>query len=289
MPLEECDQYSKKSPRQRNEALATKLGRGRPTEVECESNEDLKTLSNYLQNVTPPLEGTSFTLKNVRHHDLTLLKEILLSDSVKSASNIHVDYYLSKKEEEELSLLEETLGVVNVVVLVIAVYIVPQSWCDVGRVSRSFFRMQEQMDSLQFCMVKRSPDEVVDLLKALEGCRLSWLSLFDINLHARLQDINHIPSSLTILKFYGCRLVDDDVKDLISILPAGHGLRVLVLDFNAFSLDGLRALTHHLGGLYSLCGLSLCNNGLDPELVRQVVCHNLPRLKETEQGLFVTY
>ncbi|XP_038062694.1 uncharacterized protein LOC119733183 isoform X2 [Patiria miniata] len=267
--------------------LATKLVR--PTEVYCESNEDLKSLSYYLQHVTPPLKGTGFKI-DVRKQELTLLRGILLSDSMKSDELIYVDYFLSE-QEEKLSLLEETLGVVDVqhpARLHILIHIEAKSWFDVGHVSHSLFCMQEQIyvGRLGLVMNQRSPDEVVDLLKALEGCRLGLLSLFNIDLHAQMGDVSHVLSSLTILLLIACRLVDDDVKDLISILPAGHGLERLALDGNAFSLDAVRALTHHLQGLPKLRGLRLCNIGLSAELIRQVVSQNLPHLKETEEGEF---
>ncbi|XP_038062700.1 uncharacterized protein LOC119733187 isoform X2 [Patiria miniata] len=272
-----------------SEELATKLVR--PTSVKCKSNEDLKSLSYYLQHVTPPLEGTFFHMY-VRKQVLTLLRGILLSDSMKSARLTNVYYYLSEQEEGELSLLEETLGVVDEqrrAQLHISVCIEAKSWFDVGRVSHSFFRRQEQTGIHGLRMHQRSPDEVVDLLKALEGCRLFLLTLFDTNLHARLRDVSHILSSLTHLRLSACRLVDDDVKDLISILPAGYGLEWLNLDGNAFSLDAVRALTHHLQGLPKLRVLTLCNIGLDPELVGQFVSQDLPRLKETEEGIFRAY
>ncbi|XP_038062891.1 uncharacterized protein LOC119733382 [Patiria miniata] len=270
-----------------SDELATKLVR--PTFVKCKSNEDLKSLSYYLQHVTPPLEGTDFDM-HVRKQGLTLLRGILLSDSMKSARLITVYYYLSEQEGEELSLLEETLGEVDVqrhARFIITVIIEARSWFDVGRVSHSFFCMQEQIGRLGLAMYQRSPDEVVDLLKALEGCRLDVLALFYTNLHARVRDVSHVLSSLTLLHLSACRLVDDDVKDLISIIPAGHGLQGLILDGNAFSLDAVRALTRHLQGLPDLTGLSLCTIGLDAELVRQVVSQNLPHLKETQEGIFL--
>ncbi|XP_038062490.1 uncharacterized protein LOC119732979, partial [Patiria miniata] len=272
-----------------SEELATKLVR--PTVVDCNSNEDLKSLSYYLQHVTPPLEGTEFFMHVIKQ-ELTLLKGILLSDNMKSAGLIYVFYYLSEQKEEELSLLEETLGEVDGqrrAQLDIVVHIEAKSWFDVGRVSHSLFCMQEQVGSLGLDMHQRSPDEVVDLLKALEGCRLDVLSLYDTDLHARMGDVSHILSSLTVLLLCACRLVDDDVKELIGILPAGHGLGWLNLDGNAFSLDAVRALTHHLRGLSKLRRLSLCNIGLDAELVRQVVSQDLPHLKETREGYFKAY
>ncbi|XP_038062416.1 uncharacterized protein LOC119732902 [Patiria miniata] len=265
-----------------SEELATKLVR--PTLVKCKSNEDLKSLSYFSQHVTPPLEGTYFYM-HVRKLELTLLKGILLSDSMESAGLISVNYYLSEQEEEELSLLEETLGVVDEQHHA-QLYIGAKSWFDVGRVSHSFFRMQEQIGGLGLGMFQRSLDEVVDLLKALEGCRLGHLSLCGTDLHARMGDVSHILSSFTVLQLRACRLVDDDVKDLISIFPAGHGLVVLDLDDNAFSLDAVRALTRHLQGLLELRVLSLCNIGLDAELVRQVVSQDLSHLKETAKGDF---
>ncbi|XP_038062806.1 uncharacterized protein LOC119733280 [Patiria miniata] len=269
-----------------SEELATKLVR--PTEVDCESNEDLKSLSYYLQHVTPPLEGTFFHMY-VRKQELTFLRGILLSDSMESAGLIVVHYYLSEQEEEELSLIAETLGGVDEqcrAQLNITVFILAKSWFDVGRVSHSFFCMHEQIDGLGLVMHQRSPDEVVDLLKALEGCRLDMFALYGTNLHAQVRHVSHILSSLTVLQLDACRLVDDDVKDLISILPAGHGLQGLNLDGNAFSLDAVRALTHHLQGLPKLYYLSLLNIGLDPELVRQVVSQDLPHLTETQEGKF---
>ncbi|XP_038062688.1 uncharacterized protein LOC119733180 isoform X2 [Patiria miniata] len=269
-----------------SEELATKLVR--PTRVACKSNEDLKSLSYYLQHVTPPLQGAGFHMC-VRKQELTILRGILLSDSMKSAGLIAVRYYLSEQEEEELILLEETLGVVDEqhpAELHVVVCIEAKSWFDVGRVSHRFFHMQEQIGDLGLVMFQRSPDEVVDLLKALEGCRLDWLTLYGTNLHARVRHVSHILSSLKFLQLNACRLVDDDVKDLISILPAGHGVEGLTLDDNAFSLDAVRALTHHLQGLPGLSYLRLRNIGLDAELVRQVVSQDLPHLKETEEGEF---
>ncbi|XP_038062667.1 uncharacterized protein LOC119733162 isoform X1 [Patiria miniata] len=267
-----------------SEELATKLVR--PTRVNCKNNEDLKSLSYYLQHVTPPLEGTHFYL-DVRKQELTLLRGILLSDSMESAGLIYVDYHLSEQEEEGLSLLEETLGVVDEQDRAqLGIVVKTKSWFDVGRVSHSFFRMQKQIGKLSVDIDQRSPDEVVNLLKALEGCRLDWLTMYGTNLHARVGDVSHISSSLTILHLSACRLVDDDVKDLISILPAGHGLESLSLSDNAFSLDVVRALTHHLRGLPKLHLLWLCNISLPPELVRQVVSQDLPHLKEIEEGEF---
>ncbi|XP_038062388.1 uncharacterized protein LOC119732858 [Patiria miniata] len=268
-----------------SEELATKLVR--PTEVFCKSNEDLRSLSYYLQHVTP-LEDTYFHIR-MRKQELTILKGILLSDGMKSARWIEVVYYLSEQEGEELSLLEETLGVVDEQLYVTCmVYIEAKSWFDVEHVSNSCVRMQEQklIRRLGLCMIQRSPDEVVDLLKALEGCRLEVLALYYINLHARLGDVSHITSSLTHLLLHACRLVDDVMKDLISILPAGHGLEVLALDGNAFSLDAVRALTCHLQGLPKLRHLRLCNIGLNAECIRQVVSENLPHLKKTNKGEF---
>ncbi|XP_038062670.1 uncharacterized protein LOC119733164 [Patiria miniata] len=269
-----------------SENLATKLVR--PTVVNCKSNEDLKSLSYYLQHVTPPLEGAHFHM-NVRKQELTLLKGILPSDSIESAGLISVNYHLSEQEGEELSLLEETLGVVDEqrrAQLHIVVQFEAKSWFDVGRVSHSFFRMQEQKCRLALVMNQRSPDEVVDLLKALEGCRLGWLTLYDTDLHARVRDVSRISSSLTLLQLPTCRLGDDDVKDLISIFPAGHGLQWLNLDGNAFSLDAVRALIGHLQGFPKLRRLGLHNIGIDAKLIRQVVSQDLPRLKETQEGLF---
>ncbi|XP_038062379.1 uncharacterized protein LOC119732845 isoform X2 [Patiria miniata] len=268
-----------------SEELATKLVR--PTRVACKSNEDLKSLSYYLQHVTPPLQGAGFHMR-VRKQELTILRVILLSDSMKSAGLIAVRYYLSE-QEEELILLEETLGVVDEqhpAELQVVVCIEAKSWFDVGRVSHRFFHMQEQIGDLGLVMFQRSPDEVVDLLKALEGCRLLSLTLYGTNLHARVRHVSHILSFLTILHLIACRLVDDDVKDLISILPAGHGLKRLILDGNAFSLDAVRALTHHLRGLPKLYWLSLRNIGLNAELIRQVVSQDLPHLKEIAEGEF---
>ncbi|XP_038062759.1 uncharacterized protein LOC119733246 isoform X2 [Patiria miniata] len=272
------------------ETLATKLGRGRPTEVNCQSN-DLKTLSDYLQNVTPPLEGTYFNM-NVEKQELTLLRGILLSDSMKSARLIHVNYHLSEREEEELSLLEETLCLIDEPRCGLAfftLFINENSWFDTGRISHSIFRIHEQIDWLGLAMYRRSLDEVVDLLKALEGCRLSSLALCDINLHSRVRHVSHIPSYLPMLELIACRLVDDDMKDLISILPDGHYFFSLALDYNSFSLDAVRALTHHLQGLPELGVLSLCYIDCDPRLVKQVVGRNLPYLKEKRDGYFKAY
>ncbi|XP_038062351.1 uncharacterized protein LOC119732820 [Patiria miniata] len=269
-----------------SEELATKLVR--PTNVHCKSKEDLKSLSYYLQHVTPPLDGTDFYIY-VRKQELTLLKGILLSDSMKSAGLIMVHYFLSEQEREELSLLEETLGVVveqHRAQLHIVVCIEAKSWFDVGRVSHSFFRMQEQKGELGLVMNQQSPDEVVDLLKALERCRLYSLTLCGTNLHARVRHVSHILSSLRLLHLSACRLVDDDVKDLISILPARHGLQGLNLDGNAFSLDAVRSLTQHLQGLPELRGLRLTNIGLDAECIRQAVSQDLPHLEEIEEGIF---
>ncbi|XP_038062818.1 uncharacterized protein LOC119733290 [Patiria miniata] len=269
-----------------SENLATKLVR--PTVVNCKSNEDLKSLSYYLQHVTPPLEGAHFHMK-VRKQELTLLKGILPSDSIESAGLISVNYDLSEQEGEELSLLEETLGVVDEqrrAQLHIVVQFEAKSWFDVGRVSHSFFRMQEQKVRLALVMNQRSPDEVVDLLKALEGCRLGWLTLYHTDLHARVRDVSRFSSSLTLLQLPTCRLGDDDVKDLISIFPAGHGLEWLNLDGNAFSLDAVRALIGHLQGFPKLWRLGLHNIGLDAKLIRQVVSQDLPHLKETTGGVF---
>ncbi|XP_038062865.1 uncharacterized protein LOC119733353 [Patiria miniata] len=269
--------------------LATKLVR--PTWVKCKSNEDLKSLSYYLQHVTPPLEGTDFYM-TVRKQELALLRGIFLSDSMESAKLVNVNYHLSEQEEEELSLLQETLGVVDEqhsARLHIIVFIGLKSWFDVGRVSHSFFQIQKQIGWLGLAMPARSPEDV-NLLKALQGCRLSYLSLYYTNLHARVRDVmSHISSSLIIFFLKGCRLVDDDVKDLMSILPAGHGLKGLTLDDNAFSLDAVRALSHHLRGLPEISHLSLRSIGLDPELIRQVVSENLPRLQQTEEGEFKAY
>ncbi|XP_038062373.1 nucleotide-binding oligomerization domain-containing protein 2-like, partial [Patiria miniata] len=269
-----------------SEELATKLVR--PTSVKCTSNEDMKSLCFYLQHVTPPLEGTTFRM-HVRKHELALLSEILASDSMESAKVKVVKYRLSERETEELSGLEQTLGVVDEhhrARLYILVWIAAKSWFDVGRVSHSLFRMQEQIDRLGLVMNQRSPHEVVDLWKALKGCRLDLLGLTGTDLHAQVRDVSHISSSLRVLQLSACRLVDDDVKDLISILPAGHGLKWLNLVNNAFSLDAMRALTHQLQGLPRLRLLSLSEIGLDPELIRQVVSQDLPRLKEIEEGEF---
>ncbi|XP_038062937.1 uncharacterized protein LOC119733443 [Patiria miniata] len=270
-----------------SEELTTKLVR--PTWVKCESNENLKSLSYYLQHVTPPLKGTVFNMF-VRKQGLTLFRGVLLSDSMESTRVIFVLYYLSEQEGEELSLLEETLGVVDeqrLAQLRLVVYIEAKSWFVSGRVLHSCFRMPEQILTLGLAIRQQSPDEVVDLLKALEGCRLHFLALYGTNLHTRLRDVSHIPSSLTHLLLHACRLVDDDVKDLISILPAGHGLESLYLNDNALSLDAVWTLTHHLQGLFKLRVLGLHSIGLDPELVRQVVSQNLPHLKETQEGIFL--
>ncbi|XP_038062710.1 uncharacterized protein LOC119733194 isoform X2 [Patiria miniata] len=269
-----------------SEKLATKLVR--PTQVDCKSNEDMKSLSYYLQHVTPPLKDTAFNM-HVRMQDLmTLSRGILPSDSMKSGM-IYVTYFLSEQEKEELSLLEKTLGVVDkqhLARLHIAVIIEAKSWFDVGRVSHCFFNIREPIRWLGLTMSQRSPDEVIDLLKTLEGCRLSALALYDTDLHARMGDVSHISSSLKVLLLSECRLVDDDVKDLISIFPAEHGLLVLSLNGNEFSLDAVSALTHHLQSLRKLGSLSLCNISIDPEPVRQSVSQNLPHLKETEEGVF---
>ncbi|XP_038062560.1 uncharacterized protein LOC119733052 [Patiria miniata] len=270
-----------------SEELAAKLVR--PTKVRCKSNKDLKSLSYCLQHVTPPLEGTKFRM-HVRKQELTLLRGILLSDSMEPAKLIVVHYHLSEQEDEELSVLEETLGVMVDeqcrARLHTVVHIEEKSWFDVGRVSHSFFRMQEQTGRLGLAMIQRSLDEVFGLLKALKGCRLSYLILYGTDLHARMGDVSHISSSLITLQLPACRLVNDDVTDMISILPARHGLELLDLDDNAFSLDAVRALTHHLRGLPKLYRLRLHNIGLDDELIRQVVSQDLPRLKETAEGYF---
>ncbi|XP_038062385.1 NACHT, LRR and PYD domains-containing protein 3-like [Patiria miniata] len=268
-----------------SEEFSTKLVR--PTRVDCHRNEDLKSLSYYLQHVTLPLEGTIFYM-DVRKQELTLLREIYLSDSMESNELILVHYFLSE-QEEELSLLVETLGVVDEqdrAQLGIVVCIEAKSWFDIGRVSHSFFCMQDQIGILGLGMIQRSPDEVVNQVKALEGCRLSYLSLCDTNLHGRVRDVRHISSSLRALLFSECRLVDDDMKDLGSILPTGHALEYLNLDDNAFSLCAVTALTRHLQGLPKLRHFKLRNIGLDAELVRQVVSENLPHLEETEEGEF---
>ncbi|XP_038062941.1 uncharacterized protein LOC119733450 [Patiria miniata] len=228
--------------------LAAKLVR--PNMVHCNSNEDLKSLNYYLQHVTPPLKCRHFYM-DVRQQELTFLKGILLSDSIKSADKVVVNYHLSEQQQggKELSLLEKTLGVVDEqhrALLDVTIHIVRESWFDLGPISHSFFRMQKQTGSLSLSMVTRSPDEFFYLLNALEGCRLSSLTLWDIDLHARLRNVSHISSSLVSLNLSGCGLVDDDVKDLMRILPAGHDLSMLVLDNNAFSSNAVSALTHHL-------------------------------------------
>ncbi|XP_038062889.1 uncharacterized protein LOC119733378 isoform X2 [Patiria miniata] len=264
--------------------LATKLVR--PTRVECESNADLKSLSYYLKRVTPPLKNTGFYM-HVRKQDLNLFREILLSDSMESAKMIFVHYMLSEEEKEDFSPLEKTIGVRKEerrAQLHIMFYIGEKSLFDMGPASHSFLRMQEKiMPSLS--MIKVRPEEVVDVLQVLEECRFNYLYLHSINLHGQLRDV-HILPAIGTLHLEKCRLVDDDVKDLISILPAGRGLIGLTLDDSAFSLDAVRALIGHLQGFPKLCRLGLHNIGLDAQLIRQVVSQGLPHLKETAEGDF---
>ncbi|XP_038070516.1 uncharacterized protein LOC119739607 [Patiria miniata] len=284
-----------------SDEMADKLDR--PTDTDCDSQEELLAMRNYLQCLRQPLvELEEFTVHCRSHEELALLSDIdkLLHDDTKTkivlniTSSWHeclkllreipssgntratVSYTMSEKANEESqrpSEMDERLC--DQIKLELEIDEISHfDEYDLGSLSRVGKQIIEAVS-----LRGRPYDDVIRLGNALDGFdRLNDVRLCKTNLHGHLGVVAPLVlPSLKSLSLRSCGLNDDDVPDLISLLPVGHGLQSLNVDGNAFSADGVDTLTTHLKNL-PLELLLLFYIGDDAERVEQVVERNLPHV-----------
>ncbi|XP_038052751.1 uncharacterized protein LOC119725418 [Patiria miniata] len=262
--------------------LADKLDR--PTKAKCDSQEDLLAMRYYLQCLRQPLvELKDLTVRCISHEELAPLRGIdsLLHDDTK----VRIDLWIIGRLYECLKLLGEILPIDNIRSIrrfrVYVEYTVGDKpdeemqtavvvderlrdqielTLDIGekfhvdeRVLGSLSRVCKQIIK-EVRLRRRTYDDVIRLANALAGCdRLNRVDVSHTNLHGHLAGLAPlVPPSLVSLTLRSCGLNDDDVPDLISILPAGHGLRWLDVGDNAFSVVGVQTLTAHLRNMPKL-------------------------------------
>ncbi|XP_038053373.1 uncharacterized protein LOC119725853 isoform X2 [Patiria miniata] len=288
--------------------LADKLDR--PTKAKCDSQEDLLAMRYYLQCLRQPLvELKDLTVRCRSHEELAPLRGIdsLLHDDTK----VRIDLSITSRLHECLKLLEEILPIDNIrsirrfrvsvsynvsdkpdeemqtaVVVVerlrdqIELELQIDEDSHLGeRVLGSLSRVCKQIIQ-KVALWLRTYDDVIRLANALAGCdRLAWVFVYYTNLHGHLAGVAPLVSPfLLLLVLESCGLNDDDIHDLISILPAGHGLVSLNVEGNSFSEVGLETLTAHLRNLPELLLFKLDYKGPNAERVKQMVKENLPEV-----------
>ncbi|XP_038053289.1 uncharacterized protein LOC119725786 [Patiria miniata] len=285
--------------------LADKLDR--PTEAQCDSQEDLLAMRYYLQCLRLPLVELKKLKVRVNSHEelaplrrfdsllhdettvnteisincrldewLKLLEEILPIDDIMSIRRfrVTVTYTLSEKADDEIL---ATSGVDERLCDQIELIVNMRPWSLLSeRVLGSLSRVYKQIIR-EVALWNKTYDDVIRLANALPGCdRLTYVDVFDTNLHGHLAGVAPLaPPSLRRLRLNSCELNDDDVPDLISIFPAGHFLVWLDVRGNAFSVVGVDTLTAHLKNLPILIVLELQYKGPDRERVQQVAKQNL--------------
>ncbi|XP_038070719.1 NACHT, LRR and PYD domains-containing protein 3-like [Patiria miniata] len=257
----------------------------RSTHVKCDSQEDLIALRYFLHNVPLPLDDTEFEFGCRSYEVLTLLRDVLLDGNIKPATNqdsagfIKVRYNMSARGNEELLELEETLERMDEALrdrLRLSLHIGPNS-----RLDDRCGRLPCISNQVEYVHLIGWPHGIVTLTNALEGCNiLQTVILLGVNLRGRVCRIAPlVPPSLQDLMILCCYMNDDDVKVLISILPAGHGLIKLCVSLSSCTLKGVRNLTAHLRGLPNLQVLDIdtCSQ-IDRHLVKEVVKQDLPNV-----------
>ncbi|XP_038053375.1 uncharacterized protein LOC119725855 [Patiria miniata] len=288
--------------------LADKLDR--PTKAECGSQEDLLAIRYYLQCLSQPLIELKNLAVGCRSHEeltslrgidrllhnnttvsidlgvtgrlhecLKLLGEILPIDNIRSIRRFRVSvaYTVSDKPDEEMQtavVVDERLrDQIELELQIGEKYHLGE--CVLGSLSRVCKQIIKKV--ALWC---RTYDDVIRLANALTGCdRLKHVSLSYTNLNGHLAGLAPlVPPSLWLLVLASCGLNNNDIPDLISILPAGHGLRLLDVRGNAFSVVGVETLTAHLRNLPELGTFSLEYKGHDAERVKQLVKQNLPNV-----------
>ena len=227
--------------------------------MECDSQEDLIALRHYLTSIFHPLEDTQFELNCSSYEALTLLRDILLSGKFRPAtrqasrgSSVSVYYTIAERGNEEMLLLEETFKEMNAELrdeLKLTLSIDEWSAFDGQRAPGHLPHVSHHLKTVWGNGA--SPDVVISLANAMSGLKSKMdMFLTTVNIHGQLRKLAPlVPPSLSDLGFHACGLDDDDIPDMISILPAGHGLRWLDVPFNAFRLNGVEILTAHLRGL----------------------------------------
>ncbi|XP_022086485.1 uncharacterized protein LOC110977033 [Acanthaster planci] len=273
-----------------SDKLADKLQQ--PAEVMCKSQEDLAALQHYLKCIPNPLEDTKFALHCSSYEALTCLREVLLSGKIRPAtsqsatsqpsdSSVDVEYTLAERGNKEMSHLERTLKEMEA------------ELCEKVRLTlstdeRSSFDDEHVMGQLpnvsnqlvEVCLYGGSHSDAFKLANALNRCkRLEHVGLSNINLHGQVCGLAPLaPPTLQSLILIACGLDDDDVPDLTSILPAGHGLLRLDVHHNMLTLKGMKTLTAHLQGLPKLNTLWHFYDGRDADRIKRVVEQNLPNI-----------
>ncbi|XP_038052790.1 uncharacterized protein LOC119725455 [Patiria miniata] len=291
--------------------LADKLDR--PTQAQCDSQEDLLAMRYYLQCLRQPLvELKHLTVSCRSHEELALLRgidsqmhdetsvyidlsitcglheclemlgKILPINNIRSISRfqVFVSYYVSEKTDEErhppVEVDERLRGQIE-----LSLAIGENSHLG-EHVLGSLSRVCKQIIK-QVALYGTTYNDVIRLANALAGCdRLTDVEVRNTNLHGHLAGVAPLISpSLGLMTLHSCGLNEDDVPDLISILPAGHGLEELDVCGNAFSTVGSESLTAHLRNLPKLHSFGLYYNGPNAECIREMVERNLPNVRSS--------
>ncbi|XP_022091405.1 NACHT, LRR and PYD domains-containing protein 3-like [Acanthaster planci] len=259
--------------------LAFKLER--PNWLSCWGQEQMAALHFYLESGIKPLKGTSFVIYCRSCVDVKMLGDIFRSCKSKLWTLI-VECVLSDQGVDMLQTLEKVLRTADKVLLsrklmCIKVKIFAESDYGAQNLLKCISHVPSQVWNI--CVSKRSPEDVYALLDALKDHALQSFSVDSVNMHGRVPALGLlVSSSLKSLGITDCELDDDDAKDLMGILPAGHGLTDLYLDDNVFSMDAVEALASHFQHLPELCDLSLDNVG-NEDRVEQVLKQNIPQLE----------
>ncbi|XP_038046093.1 uncharacterized protein LOC119720485 [Patiria miniata] len=260
------------------------------TDVECETSEDLKAFAYCLEYVRSPVSINQMRIVVSSCDDLQLLGKCLQSGNMKSIKQIVCKYSISEGWRGHLTQLEQTLAVDKVDRLVLALWIPDHIPCDVVFLSGCINRVSKMCGefglNLKGSNFGRSLYDIKCLVGALKGCSLFYLVLSNINMHGKVRWLSNLFTlALKQLLLRNCNLGDDDIKDLICVMP--NSLLQLDLTENVLSPEAMKDLTLHLRRLPKLKCLKLANTGSNADLISKIVSRNLCHMLETDVCTFV--
>ncbi|XP_038066774.1 uncharacterized protein LOC119736837 [Patiria miniata] len=269
-----------------SKSLALKLPK--PDKISCEGQENLVALRYYLESGVR-LKRTAFEITCDAYADLQVLGDIFrrCKNDIRSMT---IDCVLSHQGNAMLRLLAKKLQNAERALLIkklieIRVFIFDE---DIHNYAKCLSKCISQLpyQSWNVTVSGESHNDVCVLVDSLKGCKLHCLRIFDVNMHRHVADLGPLVTpSLARLELDNCGLDDADVEGVASLLPGGHGLTVIDLEDNAFSLDAVKTLAGHLQDLSELTWLLFKTDGLDDNKVEKVLQEILPQLKENRKAL----
>ncbi|XP_038069472.1 uncharacterized protein LOC119738634 [Patiria miniata] len=256
--------------------------------VHCGTHDGFALLSDINDRLRDSTElMLNFIITCRSHDDLKLLRDMVLSDNIRLGKRCSlwktflVCYVMCEQANEEVKTLEETLEKMDEGLrdqLQLTLNINELSHLDEDFALGSMSHVCNHIESVY--LQNRTYEDIIsvrDVLGEIDCHRLIFLSVSGTNLHGRLVGVAAlVPWPLKSLILKSCGLKDDDVPDLISILP--DGLRLLNVAGNAFSLGGVENLATHLRDLPKLAFLVLGYQGSDTEDFKKVAKQNLPKV-----------